>query len=129
MGAVALIVAASLLLMGQASGTKTVEANEFILKDSSGNVRAKLWMNMALARPELVLFDAKEKAMVNLNGGSGSVLGGEVSVFDSRGRERGLFSADDFGGHLSLLDLKGAPRTILAAGELSVSDGRGKSIR
>ena len=52
MGAVALVVAASLLVMAQALRTKTVEAdvveairveaNEFILKDKNGNVRARL---------------------------------------------------------------------------------------
>ncbi len=42
MGAVALVVAASLLVMAQASPFKTVEANEFILRDNSGNVRARL---------------------------------------------------------------------------------------
>ena len=38
-GAVALVLAASILLMGQAPARRTVEANEFILKDASGNVR------------------------------------------------------------------------------------------
>jgi len=41
-GAVALIIAAAVLLMGQASTSRTVEANEFVLKDASGKVRAKL---------------------------------------------------------------------------------------
>jgi hypothetical protein len=39
MGAVALIVAASLFVMGQNSPTKNVAANEFVQKDSKGPLR------------------------------------------------------------------------------------------
>ena len=43
--AVATLVGVPLLLvMGQASPKKTVEANEFILRDDSGNIRARLFM-------------------------------------------------------------------------------------
>jgi hypothetical protein len=43
--AVATLVGVTLLLvMGQASPKKTVEANEFILRDDSGNIRARLFM-------------------------------------------------------------------------------------
>lgn len=42
LGIGALIVIASLVLVGQASPKKTIEANEFILRDSSGKARARL---------------------------------------------------------------------------------------
>jgi hypothetical protein len=41
-GTAVLIVTALLALMGQASPKKTIEANEFILRDDSGNVRGRL---------------------------------------------------------------------------------------
>ncbi|MGA8285943.1 MAG: hypothetical protein WB796_14415, partial [Candidatus Sulfotelmatobacter sp.] len=44
-GAAGLIVVALLVIMGQTSSKKTVEANEFILRDGAGNVRARLSMN------------------------------------------------------------------------------------
>jgi hypothetical protein len=44
LGAAALIIATLLVVMGQAPSKKIVEANEFILKDDSGNVRARLFM-------------------------------------------------------------------------------------
>jgi len=44
LGAAALIVVTSLVVMGQAPSKKTVEANEFILRDDSGNIRARLFM-------------------------------------------------------------------------------------
>jgi hypothetical protein len=42
LGVMALIVVASFAVMGQAPSRKTVEANEFILRDDYGRVRAKL---------------------------------------------------------------------------------------
>jgi hypothetical protein len=44
LGAVVLATAAVIVVMGQAPGKKTVEANEFILKDDSGNIRARLFV-------------------------------------------------------------------------------------
>jgi hypothetical protein len=44
LGAAALIAVALLVTMGQAPAKKTVEANEFILRDDSGNIRARLFV-------------------------------------------------------------------------------------
>ncbi|MBI3896476.1 MAG: hypothetical protein HY313_11155 [Acidobacteria bacterium] len=60
-GTVVLILAASVLLVGQAQGCRrtverTVEANEFVLKDSSGIVRGRF--SMTEQGPELGLFDS-----------------------------------------------------------------------
>lgn len=63
-GALALILVVSVLLMGQAVPKKTVDANEFILKDTNGNVRGKFDLN-ALG-PELVLLDEKGDARAAL---------------------------------------------------------------
>jgi hypothetical protein len=43
-GAVALIIPALLVVLGQAPSKKTVEANEFVLRDDAGNIRARLFM-------------------------------------------------------------------------------------
>ena len=44
-GTVGLIVVACLVVMGQAAPSKkTVEANEFILREDSGNIRARLFL-------------------------------------------------------------------------------------
>jgi len=61
LGAAALVVVVSLLVMGQAPAKKTVEANEFILKDGNGKVRARLRMGEEgfSPSPELVLTDEK----------------------------------------------------------------------
>jgi hypothetical protein len=44
LGAAVLILSASVIGMGQMPSKKTVEANEFILRDDGGNIRARLFM-------------------------------------------------------------------------------------
>jgi hypothetical protein len=44
LGVAALIGVAALVVMGQAPSKKTIEANEFILRDDGGNVRARLFV-------------------------------------------------------------------------------------
>jgi hypothetical protein len=72
-----------LLVMGQASPKKTVEANEFILRDDSGNIRARLFMaakqttNLTIEgksvpatrnpTPTLALYGEKQEAKAWLN--------------------------------------------------------------
>lgn len=121
-GAAGLIVVALLVIMGQTSSKKTVEANEFILRDGAGNVRARLSMNESLSNSELVLFDEKGGTRIKVEGGNG-LSGGVVSVFDSRGELRGLISGPGFGGHISLLDSAGHPMTTISAGDMWVAGG------
>jgi hypothetical protein len=45
-GLALVIVAATLVLMGQSQATRVVEANEFVLKDASGHMRARLWFGL-----------------------------------------------------------------------------------
>jgi hypothetical protein len=82
LGIAALIVPTLLLVMGQAASKKTVEANEFILKDGKGNVRVKLAMSdtAAGAAPEIVVFDEKGKTSmrVGLGGGNSAKTRGEI---------------------------------------------------
>jgi hypothetical protein len=75
LSAASLIGVTLLLTLGQAPPKKTIEANEFILRDDSGNIRARLWMGVPAgaaigypAAPQLVLIDEKGKQRVRLNG-------------------------------------------------------------
>jgi hypothetical protein len=123
-GVVAVIPIVLLLVMGQAPASKTVEANEFILRDNSGNVRARLSMDEARSSPEMVLLDEKGRTRIKLERGIGSMSGGIISVFDSQGQQRGLFSARDIvGGGISLLDSQGRPKTTVAPGDVWVDGG------
>jgi hypothetical protein len=119
----ALIVLTLAVIMGSASSRKTVEANEFILRDENAIVRARLSMNQSLSNPEMVLFDEKGRTEIKLEGGKGSLSGGVVSVFDSQGNLSALISGQRFGGHISLLDATSRPRTTISPGDLWVAGG------
>src|SRR6266852_6409059 len=71
MGAVAILCAVVLLVSGQASvdTKKTVEANEFVLRDTNGVVRAKLGMGLVFPLkngPALVLYDDVDHQRVSV---------------------------------------------------------------
>lgn len=57
-----LILAAAVLFMGQASPNRTVETNEFILKDTNGKSRLIIQLRGAGQEPSLELHDANGKA-------------------------------------------------------------------
>jgi hypothetical protein len=123
-GVTALIVLVSVVVMGQVPSGKTVEANEFILRDGSGTVRARLSMDETRSGPEMVLLDEKGRPRIKLEGGGqGAFYGGIVRVFDSQGQLRGLFSGRDMGGGISLLDSEGHPKTTLFPGDVWVNGG------
>lgn len=120
-GVAALVVAASLTLMGQASKPKTVEASELILRDGKGNVRATLSMNTPKGAtssfPQLVLFDERGKKGAVLEtttpGFSGLIL------YDDQERERARLSTlDRLGASLLLDDDQGNLKTRLKEGEV-----------
>ena len=71
LGIALLIVPGLLLVMGQAPSRKTIEANEFLLKDANGRVRARLQIGVGdfYGVPELELIDEKGTTMVQLHGG------------------------------------------------------------
>jgi hypothetical protein len=104
LGFAVLVLPALLLLMGQAPSKKTVEANEFILRDNTGNVRARLAMSVVRGDgPEFLLFDAGGKPKVMLKEG---LLPG-LSLFDTQGYTRGAFGESDRFGIGPVLSLKG----------------------
>lgn len=91
-GAVVLVLAVSFLLMGQAAPKKTVEANEFVLKDASGRVRGQLLMR--LLGPDLTLFDENGTPLAGLGA---SAYGPGLYLNDEKGKTRALLG-DDAGG-------------------------------
>jgi hypothetical protein len=116
LGAVLLVFGTLFIVMGQAPSKKTVEANEFILRDESGNVRARLAMAGML--PEMVLFDEKGNTSARMNGGiSAQNRGGSIILFDSRGQERESFTVLQDGPALALEDSKGKNRGIFGFSE------------
>jgi hypothetical protein len=123
-GSVVLAVVAAIAIMGQAQAKKAIEANEFVLRDGGGNVRAKLPMEVPAGAapgypgsPQLVLIDDKGKQRVKLDGGT---IGG-LNLYDEQERSRGSFTETDLFGSGALLlmqDEHGLLRTRLKEGEV-----------
>jgi len=139
-GGAALIVAASLLLMGQTSRTKpvltgqsnTVEANQFVLKDKGGKVRATFSID---ERPDnsgpvqLVFYGGDGKERVRLNSGALPSFGGTLNLADEKGTERIFISSSGaFGPSLSLDDSKGLPVTLLTTDNAVLPNLEAKSV-
>ena len=87
-GALALIFLGSVLLMGQAAARRTVEANEFVLKDDRGQVRGRFHLQDGGA--ELVLFDPHGTRRVWLaqRFEKGYSIGPEIGIADEQGNPR-----------------------------------------
>jgi hypothetical protein len=95
-----LAIAAVILVMGQAPSKKTVEANEFILRDSGGNVRIKLSMedHGVGDTPKMAFLDAKGTPNLELEGSVRGLFGGTVGIDDEQGRRVGTWFANFAGG-------------------------------
>jgi hypothetical protein len=85
LGLAALAVMGAALVMGQSSSRRTVEANEFILRDASGSIRATLKMNKG--EPWLTLFGSNGKAQATL-------MSNAVEFADSNGIDRVILGSD-----------------------------------
>jgi hypothetical protein len=121
-GLAALILTASLLLMGQASQKRTVEANEFVLRDYTGNVRARLGMyrdpTASPAYPEeprLALFDEKGQQSVTL---TGDQYAPTLTLYDSKGHPRLNVGTGLDAGLLYMSDEHGTLKTRIKEGEV-----------
>jgi len=115
LGAAALIIAATVLVTGQAAPPKkTIEAQEFILRDTTGKVRAKLAMsreqtiNSGTAEkpipfivhsfPTLSLYDDNAVNRLAIDG-DGTILGSGFVLLGPKNRPVGEFHADNvYGG-------------------------------
>jgi hypothetical protein len=105
LGAALLFVFALLVVMGQAPSKKTVDANEFILRDDGGNIRARLFMTV--------------KSTMNAPGMKTPTPGtfnpkATLALYDEKGQVNGVLDDDSiifFKSHVSL-----------AGGALSIGD-------
>ena len=119
---------------------KHVEANEFILKDGNGLVRARLRMGEGTDPtwpvPQLDLLDEKSTLRVRLTGGveprEKSILNlAGMYVFDEDGHHRGMFAAEKDGAALSFINVKGLDdalvrgQSIQVDGPVTVTDENG----
>ncbi|OFV94413.1 MAG: hypothetical protein A3H28_09725 [Acidobacteria bacterium RIFCSPLOWO2_02_FULL_61_28] len=107
-GAVALIIVGSVVLMGQAPPPRTVEANEFTLRDGSGRVRGQL--SMTNSGPALSLYDQNGHVRTMLD-----VLasGPGLSLLDANGKIRAALVVEANGPGLALVDGNGKKRAMV----------------
>ncbi|MGO9337496.1 MAG: hypothetical protein ACLPH3_23720 [Terracidiphilus sp.] len=138
-GAASLIVAASILLMGQTARTKpvqvsqsnTVEASQFILKDKSGKVRANFSIDESPSNSgvvQLVFYDVDGKQRVKLGSGN-PYLGGTLQLADEKGKNRiVILSSGALGGSLGLDDSNGFPVTLLTTDGAVLPSLEAKSV-
>ena len=82
-GAAALLLAGALFLMGQAAPKRTVEANEFILKDASGRLRGTWWAHSEGAILELYDSDGKPRIGLGVN-----KVGAALSVYNAQSHDK-----------------------------------------
>ena len=68
-----MVVAVAFIVMGQAQTNRTLEANEFVLKDETGKARAKLHMERG-RDPSLSLYDASGVERAKLSQGKDAVV-------------------------------------------------------
>jgi hypothetical protein len=127
-GVAGLVGVTLLLVMAQAPAKKTVEANEFILRDDSGNVRARLAMpyEETGSMPQMVFLDSKGNATLILEGGISGVLGGSVQIVDEHQKRVGMFAASVDGGTLWVSPKgKGSSLVRLEPGKMEILDDQG----
>ena len=129
-GAVALVLAVALLLMGQvwqtqavnaqAPATRTVEANEFVLKDANGKVRGR-WSMTALG-PAFALLDGKGRRRAELY-----VLADvpRLTLFDGNEKRRAVLGLVADSPRLALFDGNGNLQAELDRTSLELSDEEG----
>jgi hypothetical protein len=105
-----LVVAATVAVMGQARpGPQTIEAQEFLVKDPAGTVRARLGAYPTGASLNLFHEAGRATLMVSANKAQGTHL----SLADSSGRIKGLvvLNQESVGVYLSPVDATGPPKS------------------
>ncbi len=132
-GLVLLSVVAVAFVMGQARPARTLEATAFILKDETGMVRAKLFMDPTINGPSLSLYDSKGQRRVWLNQNSKRDAEGLILYSDppeQYGSAQVLLTPD--GASLNLLSAKLKGGILLATNSipgpaLEIVDAKGFS--
>jgi len=72
-GIAALVVASAVAVMGQARSSRVLEANELVIKDNSGTVRAQLSVDATMG-PMLTFYGEKNHISASLHGGDEPLL-------------------------------------------------------
>ena len=139
-GAVALIIAAAVLLMGQVPSHRTVEANEFILRDGNGEVRGRL--SMGTLGPELILLGENGKNRVLLDHEGLSFLdanekirvmlgfwgaGPRLLLLDSNEETRAMLWATQTGTSLDLFDANRQSRALIGTTDVIIPRAAGET--
>lgn len=142
-GMAALVAASAVLVMGQAQTSRVLEANEFVLKDKSGGVRARLSME-AMNRPTLTFYRDKTHISASLAGGDEPFLtlsragtNEQVQVGANRTfyglglyeeEIRAGLSVQNGNPGIELFDKSGKPRVAIESGETGefILLGKGK---
>ncbi len=110
LAALVLVGLAAMGVMGQVRPpAQTVEAQEFIVKDANGNIRARL--GAYAAGSSLTLYHEAGRATLMASGGRGQ--GAHLSLADGSGKIKGLLllSQEATGLYLSPVDATGPPRS------------------
>lgn len=131
LGTVLVFIISALFLMGQAAPKRTIEAEEIVLRDSSGNRRAMLYMRPGGASlafldangtgraaigvfesgPSLVMSDQSGKQRILLTSDSRNFLD-DIAFWDSNGELRIMLGHGNEGTSLALYDKQGSPLWI-----------------
>jgi hypothetical protein len=120
------IVPGLLLVMGQGSSRKIVEANEFVLRDNSGNMRARLSVDdVKFSTVQLVLFDKEGVQRIKLD--SSDVTGGTLTLASSHGKDQVFLSGFPSGGVLQLDQEHDESRTVMQSGSIRLMDLKNKA--
>jgi len=105
LGATLLILVTSLIVMGQAPSKKTVEANEFILRDDSGNIRARLFVSPKQTN-KMTIPGLAEPVPVTLKPRP------TLALYDEKGETSGFLDDDEVNFLKSHISLGGGVLTI-----------------
>jgi hypothetical protein len=122
-GLVVLVGLAAFALMGQARPPlQTVEAQEFVVKDAAGAVRARLGSSPSAA--SLTLSHEGGRASLVVSGGRGQ--GAHLAITDAAGKIKGLLllNPETVGLYLSPIDATGPPKSPRVVFEV-LSQGTG----
>ena len=107
-GLVLVVGLAAIGVMGQARPLQTVEAQEFVVKDAGGVVRARLGASQSAA--SLNLFHEGGRASLVVSGGRGQ--GAHLAISDAAGKIKGLLllNPETVGLYMSPVDATGPPK-------------------
>ncbi|OFW41081.1 MAG: hypothetical protein A3J28_15815 [Acidobacteria bacterium RIFCSPLOWO2_12_FULL_60_22] len=114
-----LVLSTCFLLMGQSPRSRTVEANEFILKDSNGKMRGVLRVRSNV--PEFTLLDDKGGPRISLKANL-EEDSSTMYFLGANGNVQAVLSGDKSGGLLSL-GILGSHGAVLVAGSNSAGLG------